>query len=119
MRQLMGKMFNLLKEGLEEAIAYEKGLSKKTKVKKLRMHTTDIPQQPKEYRANDIKKLRNKLNCSQTILAAYLNVSLNTIQAWEQGFRQPSQSALRLLEIIDKGPLFLASLTRLSQRKAV
>ena len=106
----MGKMFNLLKEGLEEAIAYERGLSKNVKVKKIRIDTGEIPEQPKEYQAEDIKRLRKKLNCSQGLLAAYLNVSLNTIQAWEQGTRKPNHATLRLIEIIDRGPRFLASL---------
>lgn len=114
----MGKMFNLLKEGLEEAIAYEKGISKKARVKKLRIDTSNVPQPPKEYHANDIKRLRNKLNCSQQVLAACLNVSLNTIQAWEQGFRCPNHASLRLLEIIDKGPLFLSTLTRMPIKRA-
>ena len=35
----MGRMFDLLKEGLEEAIAYEKGHSKKVRVKKIRIDT--------------------------------------------------------------------------------
>lgn len=103
-------MFDLLKEGLEEAIAYERGLSKNAKVKKVRIDTGEIPAQPKDYQADDIKHLRAKLNCSQNLLAAYLNVSLNTVQAWEQGARKPNHAALRLLEIIDKGPNFLASL---------
>lgn len=115
----MGKMFDLLKEGLEEAIAYEKGHSKKARAKKLRIDTSDVPLQPKEYHANDIKRLRNKLNCSQNLLAAYLNVSLNTIQAWEQGFRHPNHATLRLLEILDKGPMFLSALTKQPHKKAV
>lgn len=106
----MGKMFNLLKEGLEESIAYERGLSKNVKVKKIRIDAGEIPNQPKNYQADDIKHLRAKLNCSQSLLASYLNVSLNTVQAWEQGARKPNHSALRLLEIMDKGPKFLASL---------
>lgn len=106
----MTKMFDLLKEGLEEAIAYEKGLSKNARVKKFRVDTAEIPEQPKEYQAKDVKRLRKKLNCSQGLLASYLNVSLNTIQAWEQGVRSPNHAALRLLEIIDKGPKFLSSL---------
>ncbi len=110
----MGKMFDLLKEGLEEAIAYEKGLSKNARVKKIRIDTAEVPKHPKEYRASDIKKLRTKLNCSQNMLAAYLNVSLNTVQAWEHGSRRPNHATLRLLEIVDKGPNFLASLTESS-----
>lgn len=113
----MGKMFDLLKEGLEEAIAYEKGNSKKARVKKVRIDNTKVPNHPKEYTASDIKRMRNKLNCSQNIFAAYLNVSLNTVQAWEQGFRRPTHSALRLLEIIDKGPVFLNSLIKDRQPK--
>lgn len=112
----MSKMFSLLKEGLEEAIAYEKGHARNVKVKKIRIDTSDVPKHPKEYEANDIKRLRNRLNCSQNMFTAYLNVSLNTIQAWEQGFRRPNHAALRLLEIIDKGPKFLISLTRLSSK---
>ena len=106
----MGRMFDLLKEGLEEAIAYEKGLSKNVRVKKKRIGVDEVPEQPREYQASDIKNLRKKLNCSQGLLAAYLNVSLNTIQAWEQGLRKPNHAALRLLEIMDKGPKFLAFL---------
>jgi len=106
----MSKMFDLLKEGLDEAVLYEKGLSKNVRVKKVRIDTGEIPDQPKEYQAEDIKRLRKKLNCSQSLLAAYLNVSLNTIQAWEQGSRNPNHATLRLLEIIDRGPQFLASL---------
>lgn len=106
----MGKMFDLLKQGLEEAIAYERGQSKKVRVKKIRIDIGEIPNQPKDYQADDIKHLRTKLNCSQSLLAAYLNVSLNTVQAWEQGARRPNHEALRLLEVIDKGPHFLVSL---------
>ncbi|WP_052354906.1 helix-turn-helix domain-containing protein [Candidatus Protochlamydia sp. R18] len=113
----MGKMFDLLKEGLEEAISYEKGSFKNVRVKKVRIDAGEIPQQPKEYQAKDIKHLRNKLNCSQSLLAAYLNVSLNTIQAWEQGSRRPSHAALRLLEIMDRGPQFLASLIKAQSSK--
>lgn len=115
----MGKMFDLLKEGLEEAIAYEKGLSKKARIKKIRIDTATIPEHPKEYNANDIRRMRKKINCSQNMFAAYLNVSLNTVQAWEQGFRHPNHSALRLLEIIDKGPAFLSSLFKMPQKRKV
>lgn len=109
----MGKMFDLLKEGLEEAIAYEQGRTKNVRIKKFRIDTAPVlPKQPKEYQPKDIQRLRKKLNCSQGLLAAYLNVSLNTVQAWEQGMRKPNHAALRLLEIIDKGSTFLTSLVK-------
>ncbi|HSX12095.1 MAG TPA: helix-turn-helix domain-containing protein [Rhabdochlamydiaceae bacterium] len=93
----MSKFFKDLKEGLEEAIEYRKG--KKT----LRSKTIEIPPPAKEYRAAEIKKIRSKGNYSQGVFARILNVSLNTVQAWETGNRHPNHAALRLLEIIDKG----------------
>lgn len=66
------------------------------------MREVFIPDFPKDYNANDIKNLRVKLRITQKELASWLNVSLNTVQAWEQGKRQPSHSSLRLLEIFDK-----------------
>jgi putative transcriptional regulator len=93
----MGKMFDLLKEGLEEALEYHR--------RKVQLRTNEVffPDMPKDYKAEDIKKLRRKLKFSQSALATWLNVSLNTVQAWEQGARNPSQVVLRLLEIFDKG----------------
>lgn len=92
----MGKMFAMLKEGLEEALEFHKG-----KVK-LRTKEVFIPDSPKNYQSEDIKKLRSKLGITQQELASWLNVSLNTVQAWEQNIRNPSHSSLRLLELFDK-----------------
>jgi putative transcriptional regulator len=33
-----------------------------------------------------------------------LNISPRTVQAWEQGAREPSDAALKLLSIADKHP---------------
>jgi putative transcriptional regulator len=33
-----------------------------------------------------------------------LNVSVKTVQAWEQGVRKPSDAALKLLAIAEKHP---------------
>lgn len=93
----MGKFFEDLKEGLEEAIEYEKG--KKT----LRSRLVELPSPPKLYSAKEIKKIRTKLNYSQAVFARVLNISIKTVQAWESGKRSPNHAALRLLEIIDEG----------------
>lgn len=89
-------MFDMLKEGLEEAIDYHKG-----KVK-LRTKEVFIPDAPKNYKANDIKKLRERLGITQKELASWMNVSLNTVQTWEQNKRNPSHASLRLLEVFEK-----------------
>jgi putative transcriptional regulator len=52
----------------------------------------------------EIITLRKHLKCSQAVFARALNVSLRTIQAWEQGLREPSDVALKLLSIASKRP---------------
>ncbi len=91
----MGKLYKDLKKGLEEIIAYKKG-----KIT-LKSEIIQIPEPPKAYTPKEIKRIRG--NYSQGIFARVLNVSLNTVQAWESGDRNPNHAALRLLEIIDQG----------------
>jgi putative transcriptional regulator len=91
----MGKLYKDLKKGIEEIIAYKKG-----KIT-LQSEIFQIPEPPKAYNAKEIKRIRG--NYSQGVFAKVLNVSLNTVQAWESGDRNPNHAALRLLEIIDKG----------------
>ncbi|HEY4832447.1 MAG TPA: helix-turn-helix domain-containing protein [Waddliaceae bacterium] len=92
----MSKMFEKLDEALSEALEFVRGNVK------VRTKEIFIPDSPKNYRAEEIKKLRSKLGITQNDLASWLNVSLNTVQAWEQNTRNPSHSSLRLLEIFDK-----------------
>lgn len=92
----MGKMYDILDEALSEALEYVQGNVK------LRTKEIFIPDSPKHYRGQEIKKLRSKLGITQKDLALWLNVSLNTVQAWEQNIRNPSHSSLRLLEIFNK-----------------
>jgi putative transcriptional regulator len=54
--------------------------------------------------ARDIARLRERCKMSQFVFASVLNVSVKTVQSWEQGDRKPSQAALRLLEIIAADP---------------
>ena len=55
----------------------------------------------KEYTPAQIKKLRNRFNISQPVLAAYLNTSPNTVKQWEQGARKPNSVAMKLLDLVD------------------
>lgn len=93
----MSKLFKKLKAGLEDAIAYDQG--------KIELRSEDVvlPEPPKQYKAQEIKKIRKNHNYSQGVFARVLNVSIKTVQSWESGQRTPSHSALRLLEVIDKG----------------
>lgn len=93
----MSKMFDLLKEGLEDILEHQKG---KTKLKK---RIVELPEPAKQYTAEDVKRIRKSLHYSQDDFALFLNISKKTVQAWESGRRNPNHAALRLLEIIEKG----------------
>ena len=52
----------------------------------------------------DVRKLRNKMKLSQTQFAAKFGFSLDSIQDWEQGHRQPEGPARILLAVIARNP---------------
>lgn len=91
------KFFNGLKAGLEEIIAYKEG-----KID-LRSEEIELPEPPAKYKAKDIKRIRQRNSYSQGVFSRILNVSTKTVQSWESGQRIPTRSALRLLELVDKG----------------
>jgi putative transcriptional regulator len=68
------------------------------------MHEFDalcVPQVP-HYSAADIKRIRRANRASQTVFAAYLNVSKATVTAWEQDLKAPSRMGLKLLNIVER-----------------
>lgn len=54
------------------------------------------------FTPKQIKKIREQSHVSQPIFAQYLNTSESTIQKWENGTKQPSGMALKLLSIVQK-----------------
>lgn len=56
----------------------------------------------KTFKPEMIKRIREKNNISQSVMARLLNTSVSSVQHWEIGHRQPSGSALKLLNIIDR-----------------
>ena len=92
----MSSLFDDLQEGLQEAIAYEKGLGKaKT--------TTYVIEPVKKYSNEDIKEIRNRAGMTQSVFANYMGISKKTVEAWELGRTHPTGPAYRLLEILDEG----------------
>lgn len=73
------------------------GLGKATVDK---LETLNIPK-VREFTPNEIKKLRARVNASQGVFAALLNVNPSTIQKWEQGRVRPQNAALKLLNVIN------------------
>ncbi len=93
------ELFENLKESLNEAIEHTEGK------KELRM--TTLPRPPKKLSNIEIAGLRGEMNVSQAVFARYLNVSVKTVQSWEQGIGKPSGAALKLLSIAKKNPQIL------------
>lgn len=92
-------IFERLKEGLEEGVRYERGELE------LKSNSVEIPRPPREYEAEDIKDIRERLEMSQAQFAKFLFVSTKTVQGWEQGLRRPTSSAARLLQFIEEPEL--------------
>lgn len=91
------KIFNELKEALQDVIDYRAG-------KPVNLRVTRIPELPKEISPKEVRRIRESLDVSQTLFAMYLNVSPNAVRSWEQGTRRPRQAALKLLMIAKKNP---------------
>lgn len=91
--------FAELKEAMEDALAFEQGKPRDLKITRIQ-----VPSPPKAMSPKEIIQIRRKLNCSQSIFAMMLNISPKTVQAWEQGSREPGDAALKLLSIAKKHP---------------
>lgn len=89
----MSTIFEDVKQGLEEAIAYEKGEGE-AKVKTY----TIMP--IKEYSPKEIRKIRMDSGMTQKIFASYMGVSPKTVEAWERGSTHPAGPAFRLMEFL-------------------
>jgi len=52
----------------------------------------------------DVAAIRASVGVSQTVFAALLGVSANTVRAWEQGVNPPSGMAVRFLAEVRRDP---------------
>lgn len=95
----------LLIQGLEEAIAYERGELKGARVHRrtITARHARVPKPPR-YTAERILRIRERMKVSQPVFADLLNVGAPTVRAWEQGKREPAGSSCRLLEMAEKCP---------------
>ena len=84
------ELFSELVESIEEAGKIRSGSAKASRVFK--------------YRPVDIKRIRRRLDISQTQFALMIGVSKSTLQNWEQGRREPEGPAKALLRIVDRKP---------------
>lgn len=83
--------FNELLEGIRDAGTYLRGNRK-------------VASRVDRISADSIAGVRAKLGLSQTQFARAFGISLDTLQNWEQGRRQPTGPAKVLLRVAAKHP---------------
>ncbi|MEK7684248.1 MAG: type II toxin-antitoxin system MqsA family antitoxin [Verrucomicrobiota bacterium] len=88
---------------VEALAAHVRGERKLT----LRTRAMTLPEPIEPLRPRDVAAIRRRLNVSQSVFAALLNVPKVTAISWEKGRRKPTGAALRLLDLIRKKPEIL------------
>lgn len=83
-------VFEELKASLKQAVAIRKGKMQPSRV--FSVETVDV------------KATREKTHLSQAEFAAAIQVSVRTLQNWEQGHRNPTGPAVALLKIVANVP---------------
>ena len=82
--------FSGFMDGLQEALAYEKGkASAETYARKRSLPVVDVA------------KVRTSLSMTQKSFASLLGVSCRTVEAWECGKTNPTPTAKKLMYLID------------------
>ncbi len=89
------KLFNELVESIKEMGAH---LRAEIDLPPERIHFVGEP---------DPREIRARLGMTQEEFAAALCISVKTLRNWEQGRRDPSGPAMRLLQIAEKHPEIL------------
>lgn len=84
----MSERFESIKNGVEEAIEWKKGIKTGARVHK--------------YSAMDVARIRRKTKMTQKKFSEAFSIPLSTLRKWEQGQRVPHGPAQVLLRIIDK-----------------
>ena len=83
--------FDGVMEGLEEALAYEKGTAKSETIAR-KCSLPDV----------NVSQIRNALSMTQKAFANVLGVSCRTVEAWESGRSNPTPTAKKLMFLISQ-----------------
>jgi putative transcriptional regulator len=87
-------------DSIHEAVSdlYEIGLVTKVTMREFdRACLQPVP----EYKAIDVKRIREKAHVSQAVFAEFMNVSVSAVQKWEAGDNTPHGPAAKLLFLVD------------------
>jgi putative transcriptional regulator len=104
-----------LMESAREAVRIERGEAKPARVTRYTAAEATV-EPPPRYAPDRIRGIRRHMALSQPVFAATLNVSPETVRAWEQGKRKPDGPTLRLLEVAEQHPEVLLLTVRPRRR---
>jgi len=62
-----------------------------------------------EFRASEIRALREREEVSQSVFASYLNVTKDSVSKWERGEKRPQGASLKLLSLVEKKGLAIVA----------
>ncbi|MBP9144906.1 MAG: transcriptional regulator [Thermoanaerobaculia bacterium] len=94
-------LFAELDEGIQ-ALADERQGKRQGK-RTLRTHTIELKPAP-EVSPRQLVELREELNLSRGLFAAYLRTNVRTLENWEQGRAKPNAQAALLIRLVQRYP---------------
>ena len=90
-------LFNELVEGV--------GALEEQRIAKRTLKTHKVPfRDPPGLTPEELIKLREELNLSRAVFAAYLRTRVRTLENWEQGRARPNAQAVLLINLVRKYP---------------
>ena len=89
-------VYDGIMQGLEEAVAYNKGKIKA----RTQISISPVP----DFEAGEIKNIRTRLGMTQVLFAGFMGVSSKTVEAWEAGRNMPDGPARRILSMLQADP---------------
>lgn len=90
-------VYDGIMKGLGEALEHAEGK------RELRTDTPNI-EPLRDYKPEEIKKIRTDLGMTQTLFAGFLGVSPKTVEAWEAGRNIPNGPTRRILSMVERDP---------------
>ncbi len=99
----MSKLYEDIRKGLEEAIAFEQGdpdIASKTVVRKMKVNP--VP----DFSPKEIREIRLRSAMTQSVFAACIGVTKKAVESWEGGRSHPDGAARRTLSLMSRNPHF-------------
>lgn len=94
----MGKMYESIMNGLQEALEFENGKRKDVRVDRV----TILPLE--DFTASEIREIRINSNMTQQTFASCIGVTKKAVEAWEGGRCHPDGAARRTLGLMKANP---------------